>query len=1131
MKSKKETGDEEDELIDYLSSNQDKNKALGIKKELKNFEQTTKTKAEKIKDKLQKVIQIDQEKIKGLNQEIKSEHKKEESLAKEISVLEKEKSKLNQIEKAASESKDEDSIDFSGLKDKAKNFFKGIGRRGKEKEVKVNTEKREEEEVSLDFSKVVPFFKNNAKWLVPVLLILITIFVSTYFRTMTVNLPITDNWAEGTVHNFYKNQLTKQINEQYPNLPEQNRQALVDKEFGNMLIEKKEQLEMDISQLSKQYKAMFQDENGETYLLEIDPYLWYSEARNVLKYGHLGDKIIDGKSYFSLRDGRLDKKTSIQSHPYIIAYWFKFLNFFDSNINLMRAQFFLPVILMALSLIPAFFIGRKLGGNVGGFFTAIFIAINAPLLGRTPAGFSDTDPYNILYPLIVFWLFLEAYTHKKMLWKIVLTAGAGFFIGVYNTTWNWQYLFYFVIATIIINTILNSGYYYLKKKEGKVKLVEFIDLKKNILIFCTFILSSAIFVTLFRSFSAFLGSFARLIKFTAMKEVGVKTIWPNVLTTVAEFNPISFSTIINQMGGQLLFVLSIIGILLLLFKKNEENNRLEWVYFSMAVVWFAATAYSFTKGARFAILMATPFAFGLGSVLGIGYEKFSSWLNKGLNLNLLISRGLVFVVLALVLISPLSIANNVAKGELPLINDEWYNAIIKIKEDSVKTDAIITSWWDFGHWFYGIGERRVTFDGGDQGERIHWVGKILLTDNEDEAIGILRMLNCVQETAPAKLDEFTNDSLKSVQMLYQVFQISDRKKALQKYIELGLTKEQATVMLEYTHCQDLIPNYFITSEDMVGKAGVWGHFGSWDFKKASMYQQTQSKSSNLSKDELIKSLADKFNLTASQAAQTYSEIKSTKGDQWIAPWPGYLTGLSGCTKLSDQELGCVTSVQGQNIAFRVSLEAKTVAIENVPDVFPNSFVYATKEGIVEKKLEGKHTGFSFVLVPKGEGYQFMLTDPLIANSIFTKMFFFEGQGLKCFSKFDDRKQFNSQRILTWKADFNCNQKNQVYFLPKEEVKAAHILISTQTRSEEEALKLITEIKEKATTANFEELAKNYSEDPGSKASGGNLGWFGKGMMVPAFEQAAFALEAGKISEPVKSQFGYHIIWVKEKKTE
>ena len=307
MKNKKETGYEEEDIANYLSSNQNKKEhnSQEIKKELKNFEQSTKNKAEKIKDKLQKVIQTDQEKIKGLNQEIKSEHKKEESLAKEISQLEKERSKLNKIKEAASESKkdeDNETIDFSELKNKAKNLFKGMSGKNKEREVKVNTEKREEEEVSLDLSKVGPFFKNNAKWLVPILLILITIFVSTYFRTMTVDLPITDNWAENTVHNFYKNQLENQINQQYPNLPEQNRQALVDKEFGKMLIENKEQLERDIAQLSQQYKAMFQDENGETYLLEIDPYLWYSEARNVLKYGYLGDKIIDGESYFTLRD-------------------------------------------------------------------------------------------------------------------------------------------------------------------------------------------------------------------------------------------------------------------------------------------------------------------------------------------------------------------------------------------------------------------------------------------------------------------------------------------------------------------------------------------------------------------------------------------------------------------------------------------------------------------------------------------------------------------------------------------------------------------------------------------------------------------------------------------------------------
>jgi peptidyl-prolyl cis-trans isomerase C len=92
---------------------------------------------------------------------------------------------------------------------------------------------------------------------------------------------------------------------------------------------------------------------------------------------------------------------------------------------------------------------------------------------------------------------------------------------------------------------------------------------------------------------------------------------------------------------------------------------------------------------------------------------------------------------------------------------------------------------------------------------------------------------------------------------------------------------------------------------------------------------------------------------------------------------------------------------------------------------------------------------------------------------------------------------------------------------EQEVHARHILVET----EDEAKAIKAEL---AKGADFAELAKKKSKDPGA-SDGGDLGFFTKEQMVPEFSTVAFALEPGKISDPVKSQFGWHIIKVEEKR--
>ncbi len=182
----------------------------------------------------------------------------------------------------------------------------------------------------------------------------------------------------------------------------------------------------------------------------------------------------------------------------------------------------------------------------------------------------------------------------------------------------------------------------------------------------------------------------------------------------------------------------------------------------------------------------------------------------------------------------------------------------------------------------------------------------------------------------------------------------------------------------------------------------------------------------LSEVEGVNFLINNFGMDQEAATQTYFEIHNTKADRWIAPWPGYISNLRGCDNINSSNIRCIANVQGGQIALDVDLSNMNIKIPN-NEVVPNSVVYATKDSIVEKKLEGPKTGFSVVLIPRGDGFRFILADPLQAAGTFTKLFFYEGHGMKCFEKFDDRTQLTGGRIITWKVDFDCKQENNVFF--------------------------------------------------------------------------------------------------------
>jgi len=411
-------------------------------------------------------------------------------------------------------------------------------------------------------------------------------------------------------------------------------------------------------------------------------------------------------------------------------------------------------------------------------------------------------------------------------------------------------------------------------------------IKYSLFVLIIFFASTLILTVATSGYDRFSLSYEGPFAFMKIKEVGIDKIWPNVLTTVAELNPASLDSIISQIGiasapvPTLLFLLALIGIIFTLIR-HDKNDKAEIYYFILSAVWFiiviaakpsdlivflvlisipiiakigiaiyrkesgidfklaiisflwfASTIYASTKGVRFMLLLVPAFAIVVGIAFGFIYKYTSQYLSKNLYLNNALSKAIVILLLLLLMVNPVKNAVAISKASLPLINDAWYDSLVKISTDS-KPDSIINSWWDYGHWFKAVGDRATTFDGTSQDSPMaHWIGHVLVNDNETDAIGVLRMLDCGSNTAFDKLNEQVKDEDKSQEIIHEI--VSMDKTGAKNYLLKFISDSAADEVLKYTHCTPP-DDYFITSEDMIGKSGVWAHFGLWDFDKAYIY--------------------------------------------------------------------------------------------------------------------------------------------------------------------------------------------------------------------------------------------------------------------------------------------------------
>ncbi|MBI4452504.1 hypothetical protein HY637_03680 [Candidatus Woesearchaeota archaeon] len=992
---------------------------------------------------------------------------------------------------------DEDApINFINIKNLFKNEEEkvaGIETTNIANNAETNKDDIKKSNLSIDSDKIKNFLESKEKLTIffkkygIVLLALIPIILSIYIRMQGINLPFADEWARNTVIENIRSDIRASIYQQFLNVPDANKDVIAETELSKVLKERKKDVDATTAYYSKRFREFYQDESKKNYMPDTDPYYWVRYAENIIKNGHPGDELRDGRPFDNHQlapNGRFVVPDMF--HSYSIAYFYKLARIFSSKISVTQSSFYFPVVISAVCVLIVFLIGRKAGGNMGGFFAGLMMAVNAAFLSRTLFAHPDNDVWVVFFPIIITWLFVIANSARKTLNLFIAATLAGFFTGVYAFAWSgWWYIFDFLIATVAIIIVYLILANFSEIKSNPKLLLTNTYLRNDFIFAFVYFLSASVFAVLFSGWNAFRNSLLGPLGFSSIKaQVLSLSLWPNVLTTVEELEEGSLSTIINSMGGNFLFFVSLVG-LILAVSREEKLKKFDVFYIIGAIVfygilfinvgtkldprivyqslplsallvwimlpiiirmiyslyekdisydfrlsillslWIASTIFASIKGLRFILLLAPPFSIAFGVAVGKLFYYFSRWHSKEMRIYKPIVSSVLLVIILLLYVNPIKGAIDVVSYDVPIINDAWHNALVAIKKDS-KPNAIITSWWDFGHNFKYITDRAVTFDGTTQTfPPAHWTGKLLTTSNEKEAIGILKMLDCGSDSAYNELVGINKDIHLTISIINEII-LLDKNQAEGRLRKYNLNEENIKKILSYTHCSP--PEaYFIVSEDMVKKAKVWSHFGSWSFERADLWKNARV----MPQEEAVTYITGKFNYTRESAENFYFEMKSIENEpdkiisdglanRFIAPRPGY-AGQMTCSKNEDGIYVCPPLSNGGNapLVFNVNLSSYDIYSQLQNQIFrPASAVFATEIGLFTKIFNNEAIGHSMTVVPKSkEEVEVIISSGELSGSMFTRMFYMQGHGLKHFKLFKHEMGLTGTDIYVYKIDW------------------------------------------------------------------------------------------------------------------
>jgi dolichyl-diphosphooligosaccharide--protein glycosyltransferase len=849
----------------------------------------------------------------------------------------------------------------------------------------------------------------------PLMLLLIALSINIFLRLGPKFLWFAKGVAKDNFNNELWTDARNAINDKFKDLPAQLKPKAAQQLVDIWKKERKEYIKQAVRQKESEIKSNFQDETEHTFLLEVDPYHWVRMVRNLLLYGRIADKTVGSDQYdtFMLAPiGMLARPSLHQNlHVYLTYYLFKIVNLFVKNISLIHFVFYLPILISSIALIAVFFFCNtivKSELNIAGYFSAMTLGLTPIFLARSTGGWFDTDAYVILFSILIVWtLYLSIKPSIAISRRLILSLLSGLCTGLFSFTWDgWWYIFDLIVISSVfyILNLLNLLIVRQDKEE--------INIKTPFLSLVVFIVTSIMFVFMFSGFENFKNCISGPIKIAFAKGYLQNQFWPNTFLTVSELQGQDLKNIFNTLLSKIILFSSIFYLIVTLQdKKTKDYAHRQFVIF-LFMLWITVVTLVSIRAMRFTLLLAFPLAVSFGIFLDKALLFLHSTIAKLIKAKRIKEISTALFLGAFTFIS----TANVWKGMnvLPGMDKYFWDVLNQIKEQTPK-DAIINSWWDLGHWYKAIAERRVIFDGATQNTPMaYWMARVFLTQDEEEAFGILRMLNSGSNRAFEELVKMGFDDYKALSILKEIIIVRKKEAdiALSKYIPLEAQRKK---ILALTHQPS--PAFFVVEPRIVSRMAAISFLGNWDFNKLDIYRKFRE----LKKEPFIDYITEKYKYNLEEAMKVYDTLIFTNSEDAL-DWVSSENRLY-FESTNFRKEGNLLFFNG---GFVVDPVNHTVnAFDNIAQDFkiPKSMFYFEKDVLKEAKFESSNLPFSLLLLQDKDNYTIITLDSQLVNSMLTRLYFLQGKGLKYFKPFITHKfKDNPGKIIVYKIEWDKDGK-------------------------------------------------------------------------------------------------------------